>query len=157
MQMRQRLSQVFHETDYLIRWGGEEFLIVARATDRSHAEALAEQIRLAVAGEDFPLDDDRSLNKTCSVGFACFPFLTEHPRTLAWLEVVEVADMALYIAKRSGRNAWVGLSAGADAQPDGLMLRIRREPLSSIRDCDLVLTSSLSAACLEEALETLGK
>ena len=55
MQMRGRLEQVFRATDYLVRWGGEEFLIVARGTPRSRAAELAERARLAVAALPFDL------------------------------------------------------------------------------------------------------
>lgn len=41
MQMRSRLEQVFRDTDYLVRWGGEAFLLVARWMARDHATDLA--------------------------------------------------------------------------------------------------------------------
>jgi diguanylate cyclase (GGDEF)-like protein len=44
-QMSARLIAIFRDTDYLVRWGGEEFLVVARATPRSHAADLAERAR----------------------------------------------------------------------------------------------------------------
>jgi diguanylate cyclase (GGDEF)-like protein len=72
-EMSARLVRVFRDTDYLIRWGGEEFLVVARATPRSHAADLAERARAAVADQAFQLDDGRFLSKTCSIGFCCFP------------------------------------------------------------------------------------
>ena len=111
-QMRQRLQQAFRESDYLVRWGGEEFLVVARGTRRSEAVSIAERIRRAVGGQAFELDGGLQLLKTCSVGFACFPFLPDRPRELGWAEVVEVADQALYMAKHAGRDTWVGLESG---------------------------------------------
>ena len=47
-------------------------------------------------------------NTTCSVGFACYPFFREQLDALSWEQVISVADRALYVAKASGRNAWVG-------------------------------------------------
>ena len=110
-QMRQRLQEAFRESDYLVRWGGEEFLVVARGTRRADAEAIAERIRVAVSGRPFELSADAGVAKSCSVGFAAFPFLPTQPEALSWLQVVEVADEALYMAKRGGRDAWVGLCA----------------------------------------------
>ena len=46
---------------------------------------------------------------TCSIGFAYYPFLSDQTNSLSWEQVVAVADRALYVAKKSGRNAWVGL------------------------------------------------
>ena len=109
IQMRDRLEKVFRESDYLVRWGGEEFLVVARATSRTKAEQLAERIRHTISGTPFALGGERYLSKTCSVGFTCFPFLPEHPGFMSWQQTVELADHGLYTAKRSGRDAWVGL------------------------------------------------
>ena len=52
-----------------------------------------------------------TLKKSCSMSFVCFPFIPQAPRGLGWHEVVEIADIALYTAKRAGRNGWVGISA----------------------------------------------
>jgi diguanylate cyclase (GGDEF)-like protein len=108
-QMRQRLQEAFRESDYLVRWGGEEFLVVARGTKRTDAETIAERIRVAVSGRPFDVSPGVTVSKTCSVGFAAFPFLPMQPEALNWLQVVEVADQGLYMAKRGGRDAWVGL------------------------------------------------
>lgn len=109
-QMRERLQQACRESDYLVRWGGEEFLVVARGTHRAEAQGIAERIRTAVGSRAFDLGEGTPLVKSCSVGFACFPFLPAEPDALNWLQVVELADHALYMAKHGGRDAWVGLN-----------------------------------------------
>ena len=118
VQMQERLREVFRESDYLIRWGGEEFLVLARATHRDDAKLVAERIRSAVANRDFELPDGTRLKKTCSIGFACFPFLPSQPRLMPWSEVVELADQGLYLAKRSGRNAWAAVYSTAETRAD---------------------------------------
>jgi len=112
MQMRERLQAVCRDSDYLVRWGGEEFLVVARATRGDDAAALAERIRESVGSRPFRLDAGTSLHRTCSIGFACLPFVRQQPRLFSWLDVVDLADRALYLAKNGGRNAWVGLYPG---------------------------------------------
>ena len=124
-QMRDRLRQVFRDSDYLVRWGGEEFLIVARDTTRSHAAELAERARAAVADRPFELDDGALLAKTCSVGFCCFPLSSAHPGALSWGETVNLADSALYMVKRGGRNGWFGLLAARNSSADGLRSNAR--------------------------------
>jgi len=109
MQMRGRLQQVFRATDYLVRWGGEEFLIVARGTPRARAAELAERARQAVAAQAFELDGGKRLVLSCSVGFSAFPLCPARPRALDWRTAIDLADAALYQAKKAGRDAWVGL------------------------------------------------
>ncbi|MDI4634425.1 diguanylate cyclase [Pelomonas sp. V22] len=111
VQFGRRLQQLMRESDYVVRWGGEEFLAVARDTNRSRAAELAERIRCVMADTPFELDDGRLLRVSCSIGFACMPFITDKPKALGWQDAVKLADQALLGAKRSGRNAWVGLLA----------------------------------------------
>jgi diguanylate cyclase (GGDEF)-like protein len=109
MQMRGRLGQVFRASDHLVRWGGEEFLVVARETSRSRAAELAERARQCIASQPFALEGGTQLSLTCSVGFIAFPLCASLPRALDWRAAVDLADTALYQAKHDGRDAWVGL------------------------------------------------
>lgn len=109
MQIKSILTKVFRETDYLVRWGGEEFLVVARFSDRRNAAALAEKLRKSVEMHDFVIDENTILNKTCSIGFASFPFVINNPTGLSWERVLDIADHCLYAAKHSAKNTWVGL------------------------------------------------
>ncbi len=109
VQMRQRLQLAFRQADHLVRWGGEEFLIVARATSRDRAATLAARACAAVADSPFVLEDGAEVRCTCSVGFAAYPLAVEWPDALAWARVVDLADAALYAAKAGGRNGWLGL------------------------------------------------
>jgi diguanylate cyclase (GGDEF)-like protein len=111
VQMRERLQQAFRQGEHLVRWGGEEFLIVARGTSRHRATDLAERARAVLAGQPFVLEDGSLLHRSCSVGFAAFPPAPEFPTALAWPAVVDIADAALYTVKRSGRDGWLGLVA----------------------------------------------
>src|SRR5262249_52962380 len=106
-----RLEAACRQSDVVARWGGEEFLVVARLTDRTQAAAQAERLRRSVADGSFALDDGRGLTVTCSVGFAAFPFCRRQPEVFGWEQVVAVADHGAYVAKRRGRDSWIGLSA----------------------------------------------
>lgn len=108
-ELPQRLRMVFRSGDHLVRWGGEEFLIVAQQTSRAHAAALAERVRLAVGATPFTLGDKTTLSCTCSIGFACFPLDPARPERLNWDDSVRLADAALLQAKATGRNCWVGV------------------------------------------------
>ena len=116
VQMRERLQQAFRQGDHLVRWGGEEFLIVARGLSRQRGAELAARACAVVAGTPFVLDDGTTLHRTCSVGYATLPLGPKLPGALDWSVVVDLADAALYAVKRSGRNGWLGLvSAQADS------------------------------------------
>ncbi|SHN36300.1 diguanylate cyclase (GGDEF) domain-containing protein [Duganella sacchari] len=144
VQMQERLREVFRESDYVIRWGGEEFLVLARATHRDEAAGVAERMRRAVAERDFVLPDGMSLSKTCSIGFACFPFLPDQPRLLSWSQVVELADQGLYIAKRSGRNAWAALYSTAATRAEGVFPRLMQQLDQAVADGEVRLVSNLT-------------
>ena len=125
-QMRGRLEQVFRATDYLVRWGGEEFLIVARGTPRRRAAELAERARHAVGAQAFELEGGFRLTLSCSVGFSAFPLCPSLPGALDWHAAIDLADAALYEAKEVGRNAWVGLLEAEAASEDELRQDARR-------------------------------
>ncbi len=108
----QLLQETCRESDVVTRWGGEEFLILFRHAPVELAGNMAERIRNLVAGKPIELDNGQSVVVTTSIGFAHFPFSPHHPFQYSWEEVVNIADHALYAAKFSGRNAWVGLHAG---------------------------------------------
>lgn len=109
-QMRPLMAQAAREEDLLIRWGGEEFLIVGRQADSDGAAAMAERLCGLVAAHPFDIGD-KTLNLTCSIGFAGYPFLSNAAEQ-SWEQSVRFADAGLYAAKNAGRNRWVGLSAG---------------------------------------------
>ena len=102
------LRKAARETDGVIRWGGEEFLVMARNASRSEAQLLAGRICSLMAEQELLLDSGEILKWTCSVGYAVLPFQVEDPAWLGWERVVEIADACLYLAKRAGRNGWAG-------------------------------------------------
>lgn len=109
-QFTRRLHVALRESDTVVRWGGEEFLILARGLRRDQAPMVAQRILTAVRAE--PFDVGSPFPRTCSVGFAPFPLDPEHPSTIPWERVVALADRCLYAAKTTGRNGFVGLERG---------------------------------------------
>ena len=142
VQFAERLRAATRETDLLVRWGGEEFLVVARDTDRARAEELAERVRSAVAGTPFVLDSGRRLALSCSIGLVAMPLVPGQPQAVAWPEVVELADLALLQAKRSGRNGWAVLQATARTRPEGLLHRAQASLAAVLASGELRLSSS---------------
>ena len=113
-QMGEIMKEATRDTDTVVRWGGEEFLVVARNVCRRDCTILVERIRSQVALHEFGIGDGKSLRLTCSSGFALYPFIPELPQTITWERVIDVADHCLYAAKRAGRDAWVGIFPGEE-------------------------------------------
>ncbi len=112
-QIRDRLLQAVRDMDTVVRWGGEEFLLVARKCDRGQAQNLADRVKELVSREPFAIGNGQTLLRTCSLGFAPYPIARGYPpEAVSWTQVVEMADRCLYAAKESGRNGWVGLREG---------------------------------------------
>jgi diguanylate cyclase (GGDEF)-like protein len=109
LQMKEVLEHACRRSDTILRWGGDEFLIIGRFAQLSVAETLAERIRSLVAQRVFDLGEGHSLQLSCSIGFAFLPFIPTAPKGVTWEQVVMIADRALYVAKASGKNAWAGI------------------------------------------------
>jgi diguanylate cyclase (GGDEF)-like protein len=88
------LSQNLRGIDVVGRWGGEEFLLICRATDLYGTIATAEKLRQAVADHVFRTIGTR----TASFGVAAY-----QPGDII-VDIIARADTALYRAKENGRN-----------------------------------------------------
>jgi diguanylate cyclase (GGDEF)-like protein len=92
------LKQAVRESDILVRFGGEEFLIVLQEADADGALGVAEKIRARIAEHKFQVPGG-PLQKTVSIGVAVFPDDSE-----TFWQTLKYADVALYRAKEEGRN-----------------------------------------------------
>jgi diguanylate cyclase (GGDEF)-like protein len=90
------LRSVLRTRDFAGRKGGEEFAVLLPDTEIAAALEIAERVRTAIAEISLPGTD---VSVTASLGVAGFP---DHASTLDRLE--RLADAALYLAKRQGRN-----------------------------------------------------
>ena len=111
----QRLSTVVRKSDVLVRWGGEEFLIMSRSADPSGIPAFCSRILEVMASEPFDLGHEILVRKTCSVGWAAYPWSRGAFEAICAEESIALADAALYRAKALGRNQSVGIVATAAA------------------------------------------
>ncbi|HUJ01982.1 MAG TPA: GGDEF domain-containing protein, partial [Usitatibacter sp.] len=91
------LRHAMRESDIVLRWGGEEFVVVLPHTTKEEAAALLERLALYGIGR---LPDGRPV--TASVGIA--ELLADGARSAE--ELVEIADRRMYRAKQAGRNRY---------------------------------------------------
>jgi diguanylate cyclase (GGDEF)-like protein len=97
------------DSDTLIRWGGDEFLIVGRGHGLQGPNQLAERIRSGLQEHTFLVGNGAKGYMTGSIGFAPYPFNSWHPSRFNWEQVLAIADQAAYVAKTNGKNAWLGI------------------------------------------------
>ena len=93
------LLRTVRSSDLVIRYGGEEFLILLNDIEEGMGALVAEKIRAAVESYVFNIPGGE-LKKTLSIGVATFPDTSQKG---IW-EIIKHADIALYYAKDSGRN-----------------------------------------------------
>jgi diguanylate cyclase (GGDEF)-like protein len=130
----ERLSTVVRKSDVLVRWGGEEFLIMSRSTDPSGTPQFCSRVLEVMASEPFDLGHGISVRKTCSVGWAPYPWSRTAFESICAEEAIELADTALYRAKGLGRNQGVGIlpTEAAIASPDAVTLKLAQQPGSHL-------------------------
>ena len=102
-----RLRDTLRETDMIVRWGGEEFLVFIPQTSAARLDEIAARIMSAIASE--PIEHQKSLIRvTASIGYAPIPLPPEDVM-LSWERAISLIDMALYLAKLHGRNCAYGI------------------------------------------------
>jgi diguanylate cyclase (GGDEF)-like protein len=103
---------MMRQSDTVVRWGGEEFLIITRQSRQADALPLAERIRREIEQKTFMVVSGQPLRQTISIGFCHYPFISNEEEKLNWQQVVAMADTALYLAKHNGRNLVIGIEPG---------------------------------------------
>jgi len=111
MALSRSLRMRLRESDVVGRYGGEEFAVVLPGVDEHQACRLLDALRTSFAGVLF-YAGDATFNCTFSVGVAAFPHFPSADT------LVEAADLALYRAKRGGRDR-VEIAVDADLSPGG--------------------------------------
>jgi len=107
------LKNAVRASDMVIRFGGEEFLIVLQDADAEGAARVAENIRASVESMKISIGPT-VLQKTISIGFAMYPEDSE-----TFWQIVKFADVAMYRAKSAGRNQVVRFTSDLWQEANG--------------------------------------
>jgi len=99
IQVAKTARTAIREGDILMRYGGEEFLVILPAASKENARAVGEKLRRMVE-ETSVADGDQEIRVTISIGVTSFPELA----VAGEQDLVKRADESLYSAKESGRN-----------------------------------------------------
>jgi diguanylate cyclase (GGDEF)-like protein len=92
------LEKIARKSDFVARWGGEEFIVALAQTAEGGGRVAAERVRRAIAETSYTLPNGEILHATASVGLASATARIDLD------ELVTRADKALYAAKARGRN-----------------------------------------------------
>lgn len=129
VEVARRLSAQMRSGDYIARWGGEEFLAVLRGHTRGRHAAVADRLLECIRSEPFVIDG-KPRPITISIGLAEVPVFANAPEVWNWEQSLWLADMAMYGAKRAGRNGWAiyqpvspDIKPARDASPRLLIAR----------------------------------
>jgi diguanylate cyclase (GGDEF)-like protein len=119
------ITQQCRGSDTVIRYGGDEFVVLLPETDAFGAAFLGERIRVSVEEYAQAVPDGQELRTTVSVGVASFPDHAADERQLLYR-----ADSALYRSKELGRNRTTTYSDELPEQaPDGALVSRGAPPL----------------------------
>ncbi|HWM67721.1 MAG TPA: two-component regulator propeller domain-containing protein [Steroidobacteraceae bacterium] len=111
------LKECVRGSAQIVRWGGDEFVVVHAVNALDDAVALAERLRFSVSKRRFKIGKSVAGRTSCSIGFALYPFVPGAFPHLGWEKIMAVADANLYRAKAT-RNAWVGCCGARVGIPD---------------------------------------
>ncbi len=98
-QLAVMLKKFVRQTDMVIRYAGDEFMLILPAADKSRAEILGNRLIEEIAKNIFKGKDNQDMRLTISVGCAVYPADTDQMDRL-----LDLADKALYLSKQKGRN-----------------------------------------------------
>ncbi len=133
-QVGERLHAIARKGDHVVRWGGEEFLLVLHGLPRADSAAALERISRAVGASPYRIDSHHDLKVTCSIGYAELPPRATDPvDAIGWEAVVEMADHALYRVKRRGRDGWALIRPAGHLDANAFV-RATREDLDAVLD-----------------------
>ena len=119
-----RLRDTLRETDMIVRWGGEEFLVFIPAASAEKLDEIAARIMHDIAAEPIVYQRN-SIRITASIGYAPMPLPPENI-ALSWERAISLIDMALYMAKVHGRNRAYGIR-GLCRSDDEALATIERD------------------------------
>ena len=103
-----RLEKAVRDTDMVLRWGGEEFLIFSPNATPTQITVLVDRLLSTIADTPIGIGIEH-VQVSISAGFISLPFSGMPQEKIDWEKALNLADAALYFAKQNGRNRALGL------------------------------------------------
>ena len=108
IEIGKRLNALTRNEDMVLRWGGEEFLIVLRRIDQAALTQFTQRVLDVIGKHPIEFQGQR-IAITISAGFITLPFADLTEQQFNWEKALQLADMALYLGKVHGRNRGYGV------------------------------------------------
>lgn len=105
------LRKSVRSDDVVVRFGGEEFLVILKNTNPDYLDQYAARVRGMIDSHEFQAGG-RVIRKTSSIGYVQFPFYPPEPQLISFENAVSLADLGLYYAKNHGRDQAVKILPG---------------------------------------------
>jgi diguanylate cyclase (GGDEF)-like protein len=142
VEISNRLRKAVRDSDMVMRWGGEEFLVYSPKANALHLQKLAQRLLAGIASAPVEVGP-QAIPVSITAGFIALPFSDLPESRFNWEKAMSVADAALYMGKLGGRNRAYGVIRLTSDSPDALATV--EQDLAKARDAGLV-----------ELLEILG-
>jgi diguanylate cyclase (GGDEF)-like protein len=141
-EVAKRLKSAVRDTDMVLRWGGEEFLIYSPKSNPAQISVLVDRVLCAIGSEVIQVGE-LQIPVTITAGFISLPFSGVPENVCGWEKALQMADMALYLGKAHGRNRACGMAS----------LLVPYEQAIPVLDHDL---SAAIADGMVELIEVIG-
>ncbi|MFQ5428128.1 MAG: diguanylate cyclase [Thermodesulfobacteriota bacterium] len=99
VEMGANILKCVREVDTVIRYGGDEYVVILVDAGYDHALVIAERIRATVERNQFQQKEGLDIGLTVSIGVSTYPIHTRDKR-----ELIRIADMAMFAAKDASKN-----------------------------------------------------
>ena len=119
-QVSELLKTLCRKSDTVIRWGGDEFLIMGQVEHVDEINVLSERIRAAMVNYSFEIGMAQKLQLSCSMGYCLYPFSVHYQDAVSWEQVQVIADRAMYHSKGAGKDHWTGIISTYKRPPSSL-------------------------------------
>jgi diguanylate cyclase (GGDEF)-like protein len=104
VEISKRLKEMLRFDDIIVRWGGEEFLLVCEITNKEYIEHIVKKILNCIRESKIYLNLAISTTITVSIGAAYFPIVGHLPELFSFDQTIILCDKALYESKKNGRD-----------------------------------------------------
>jgi len=110
VEITKELKSLIRDDDYIIRWGGEEFLIILNKTKIEYLTVFSKKVLTTVSETPIELPEGNKIHVTCSIGCTYLPFQPEISDLFTLEQTINISDFAMYKAKEKGRNRAVHIN-----------------------------------------------
>lgn len=149
------LTESVRTDDVVIRWGGEEFIVLLKNIRREMSTQVAEKIRKNIESFPFKTENGKTIWITVSIGMAFMPFFDHAPNLVGLDNVISITDLALYNSKNKGRDMCTVVKAGnnipsSSEQMQGMLASSQYAELNGLYTFEKITSDNFEEFDLEE-------